>query len=422
MSGSISFRFKKPINWAYAPGLTKAGADGSVGNPGKDGNAVYFIDYELNNSYNIELTQQKLENNFTLSGNSAQISENRTYHSGDLIITNSGNCYRIEKGGDQYYTFSIHYIGRISYNRSNYENKVKTLMVCIIKDPTNGFDTKYNGFVPNNRQYLEEVPGSYGNIYKIKYSRNSVLTPEDIDNIFCINGIWCKFFVITEKPHNQNEKYSVEIRFNNSKTYQFNSISDLSYPNNDPTSLPLGGVFKFNKTLEFPSPNLTKDEFIELLNKSVPDIANYADSSAYFLSDMSMDKVHLFNNDIKLIVTVQNDKTYLSLDGVTLMKAVDSSEQICRRSKPGFSWPDGNTSNVLVPAVYSKYDRDSSIHSYNWRGGESAYFSSYEKADIEKLMTEFIRMADFRIVQHNTINSTVKFIEVTPEFIKIPNE
>ena len=422
MSGSISFRFKKPINWAYAPGLTKAGADGSVGNPGKDGNAVYFIDYELNNSYNIELTQQKLENNFTLSGNSAQISENRTYHSGDLIITNSGNCYRIEKGGDQYYTFSIHYIGRISYNRSNYENKVKELMVCIIKDPTNGFDTKYNGFIPNNRQYLEEVPGSYGNIYKIKYRRNSVLTPGDIDNIFSINSFRCKLFVITEKPHNQNEKYSVEIRFNNSKTYQFNSISDLSYPNNDPTSLPLGGVFKFNKALEFPSPNLTKDEFIELLNKSVPDIANYADSSAYFLSDMSMDKVHLFNNDIKPLVTVQNDKTYLSLDGVTLMKAVDSSEQICRRSKPGFSWPDGNTSNVPVPAVYSKYDGDSSIHSYNWRGGESAYFSSYEKADIEKLMTEFIRMADFRIVQHNIINSTVKFIEVTPEFIKIPNE
>lgn len=422
MSGSTSFRFKKPINWAYAPGLTKAGADGSVGNPGKDGNAVYFIDYELNNSYNIELAQQKLENNFTLSGNSVQISENRTYHSGDLIITSSGNCYRIEKGGDQYYTFSIHYIGRISYNRSNYENKVKALMVCIINDPADGFDSKYNGFVPNNRQYLEETSGSHGNIYKIKYNRNSTLTTADIDNVFCINGIWCKFFVITEEPHNQNEKYSVEIRFNNSKTYQFNSVSDLSYSNNDPTGSPLSGVFKFKKTLEFPSPNLTSDEFTELLSESVPDIANYADSSAYFLSDMSMDKVHLFNNDIKPIATVQNDKTYLSLDGVTRMKAVDSSEQICRRSKPGFSWPDGNTADVPVPAVYSKYDGDSSIHSYNWRGGESAYFSSYEKVDIAKLMTEFMHKADFRIVQHNITNSTVKFIEVTPEFIKIPNE
>lgn len=423
MSGSISFRFKKPINWAYAPGLTKAGVDGSTGNQGKDGNAVYFIDYELNNSYNIELAQQKLENNFTLSGNSVQISENRTYHSGDLIISSSGNCYRIEKGNDPYYTFSIHYIGRISYNRTNYENRIKSLVVCLIKDPDNGFDSKYNGFVPNNRQYLEEISGSNGSIYKIKYDRNTHITPDDIDSVFCINGVWCKFFVITENPHNTNERYSVEVRFNNKKTYQLNSVSNLSYQNNDPTDLPLSGIFNFNKVMEFSSPNLTKEEFVQLQNESVLAVANYGDSSAYFLSDMSLDKMHLFNNDIKSVVTVQDGKTYVSVDGETSVReAEDDTEQIRRRSVPGFSWPDGNTSNVLVPAVYSIYGgNDSSLHNINWRGGESAYFSSYEGDDIVMRIEEFMTKADFRIVQHNTVNSTVKFIEIEPDFIKIPD-
>lgn len=426
MSGSLSFKFKKPINWAYAPGLTKAGADGSIGNTGKNGNAVYFIDYELNNSYNVELAQQKLENNFTLSGNSIQMNENRTYHSGDLIITSNGNCYRIEKGEDSYYTFNINYLGRISYNKTDTENKVIGLYVYFLKDDNYNFDSGYYGFVPNNRQYLESTPGINGDIYKVKYSVNSNTSSTYLDDIFYINGIWCKFFVITEDSSNNNEKYSVEIRFKNKKTYQFNSnsVSDFSsYQNNDPTDSPLSGVFQFNKTLEFPSPNLTMAEFINLRTTTPLEIANY-EGPAYFLSDMSLDKMHLYNNDIKPIVTVQNDKTYISTDGISEVKIAESSEQICRHSIPNFSWPDGNSSaEVLVPAMYSIYNLnesfdDSSLNNINWRGGESAYFSSYNGTNITEIIEDFIKNADFRIIQHNNINSTIKFIEINPEFIE----
>lgn len=420
MSGSTSFRFKKPINWAYAPGLTKAGADGSIGNAGLDGNAVYFIDYELNNSYNIELAQQKLENNFTLSGNSVQISENRTYHSGDLIISSSGNCYRIEKGGDPYYTFSIHYIGRISYNKSNNETKILGLVVCLIKDEESGFSDNYRNFVPNNRQFLEEEDG----IYRIKYTRDTAIDPSN-EEVFRVNGVWCKFLVITETAPYPNEKYSVEVRFENRKTYQFNSVSDLSFQVNDPTAPPLGGIFKFNKTLEFSAPGIVQSDpaadidATRLLESSIAEIANY-EGNPYFLSDMSLDKMHLYNNDIKHIVTKQDDKTYVSLDGISSMKEVYDENIVRRHSVPERSWPDDGTTDVLVPAVYSSYNGSySSLSDINWRGGESTYFSSYDE-DVVKMIYEFIEKAQFRIIQRNTTTGVIKTIEVTPEIKKLP--
>ncbi len=434
MSGSTSFRFKKPINWAYAPGLTKAGADGSTGNAGLDGNAVYFIDYELNNSYNIELAQQKLENNFTLSGNSVQISENRTYHSGDLIITSSGNCYRIEKGGDPYYTFSIHYIGRISYNKSNTETKVVGLVVCILEDEANGLTSTYNGFVPNNRQFLEEVEGTNGSVYKIKYTRDTNIDPSNSE-VFCVNGVWCKFLVVTETATHPNEKYSVEIKFENRKTYQFNSVSDLSFATNDPTVQPLGGVFAFNKTLEFPAQSILQStpgavlDISTLLQSSVTDIATYSgvydgipiyEDKAYFLSDMSLDKVHLYNNDIKPIVTRQNGKTYASIDGVSEVKEIYDTDAIRRRSIPRASWPDGGSDDVLVPCVYSSYNGEyNSYNDVNWRGGESAYFSSYNE-NIIKIIHEFIEKAQFRIIQRITNTGAIKVIDIVPEIKKLP--
>lgn len=424
MSGSISFRFKKPVNWAYAPGLTKAGADGSVGKTGFDGNAIYFIDYELNNSYNIELAQQKLENNFTLSGNSVQISEDREYHSGDIIISDRGSCYRIEKGIDPYYTFSINHIGNFSIPES--VNNVKVLGLAIYKIPENDtYKRSYNNFIPNNRQTLKKVDDNLN--YQVEYRTDSEISynHNTIHPAFSINGLWYKFLVIIEDEeslsNNTNIKYTLEINLKNRKSYHFNSVPDLHYDeHSDPVNPYLYGFFNFNKTLEFSVPVMPKTTF-ENNSNNIDFIINYGNAEPYFLSDMSMDKVHLFGTDIRQMVVRQNNTTYCSIDGVTAMREADSDGMMRRHNTPTHSWPDSEATPgataKLVPAVYSKFDVEAQNDedNINWRGGESAYFSSIKDPElaidsIEKFLTSALENAEFNIVMHNISNGEVKIV------------
>lgn len=419
MSGSTSFRFKKPVNWAYAPGLTKAGVDGSAGNRGTDGNAIYFIDYELNNSYNIELAQQKLENNYTLSGNSVQISEEREYHSGDLIISDSGSCYRIEKGADPYYTFSINYIGRISKaSESMNDAKVTGVGILMLTD-TEEYPRRYEGFVPNNRQYLREEDHKYC----VDYSSDTEVDPEDL-TIYEMNGIWYKFFVFVDGSVGANTDYTVEMRLNNEKTYAFDSVSNFEYEHAsrfDPTTNLLYRVFNFGKTLEFSAPCITREEFLDTMTEQ--ELIEYGDesnASPHFLSDMSMDKVHLFGNDIKELVCVQNGETYASVDGETRMERVESTDIMRRHAIPGRTFPESDSQEVLVPAAYSIFEAtQSSDHEegINWRGGESAYFSSCDPELAIKEMTCFIEShADFKIIIHDKNSGEIK--TVIPDYIQ----
>ena len=71
------FKYKTPVNRNYAPGFVKPGLDGSVGNKGRSGNAVYFVDFDLDNSYDIEMALQKIEHNFILSNDSTKKLEGR---------------------------------------------------------------------------------------------------------------------------------------------------------------------------------------------------------------------------------------------------------------------------------------------------------------------------------------------------------
>lgn len=408
MSGSTSFRFKKPINWAYAPGLTKAGADGSVGNPGSDGNAIYFIDYELNNSYNIELAQQKLENNFTLSGNSSQISEEREYHSGDIIVSNKGNCYRIEKGDDPYYTFSIKYIGKISSETANTEN-IKVLFLHVYRSAANGY---YNNFVPNNRQVLNTENGRY--TVKNRVDADIANDSATQDEVFGINGAWYKFFVITDGTPAPEIEYTVEVKFKNEKTYNFDSVVTPNYYNDhlDPTTNNnLYRFFKFNKVLEFPVVAISKEVYEMLPPES---FETFGDVEPAFLSDMSMDKTHLFGNDVKQLVARKNGKIYCSKDGgCNFMEAVPSVNTVLQtHAAAGKSWPD-ETAEPFVPAVYSVYRNESSPTepNINWRGGESAFFSSYSQNSVVMNIMEYIlKFTEFNIIARNKNTGEIKVV------------
>jgi hypothetical protein len=416
MSGSTSFRFKKPVNWAYAPGLTKAGVDGSVGDKGTDGNAIYFIDYELNNSYNIELAQQKLENNYTLSGNSIKISEEREYHSGDLIVSDRGNCYRIEKGSDPYYTFSINYIGRISTGgNTSEEPKIVGLAIYKLDDIFQEYPRTYYGFLPNNREFLEQDI----NRYFVKYRPDTYISADANPEAFRVYGLWYKFAVLTDEDPSDNIEYTVEVRLRNKKSYHFNSVPELSYGSKtDPVEDSVYRLFEFNKVLEFSVPSMRKEEYEEMTTE---DFVAYG-GEPYFLSDMSLDKVHLFGNDIRQLVCQQNGNTYCSIDGITSMKTIVDDSMMQRHTIPGKCWPDVQ-GEKFVPAVYSsfRYASDPMEYDINWRGGESAYFSSMSDShltDLYKEIEAFVHDAEFRIVMHYKDSGEIKVVDIREPIYK----
>ena len=415
MSGSTSFKFKKPINWAYAPGLATAGIDGSIGNPGADGNAIYFIDYELDNSYNIELAQQKLENNFTLSGNSLQISEKRKYHSGDIIISNAGNCYRIEKGVDPYYTYSIEYIGRLSVPQNfNINFKILGLVVIEVEENNTEYRSIYQGFVPNNRQILKHANNTR---YIVKVTPDMTVNSNNTE-VFEQKGIWYKFLVLTDELVSGNIDFTVEVKLKNKKSYNLDAVSSLDYSvHNDPVNEPLHRIFNFNKTLEFPAPAITR----EIFDSSTSEELLSYQGDPYFLSDFSMDKVHLFGNDIKMLVCTHEGALYASIDGETSMKRVysNSSDILQRHALPGKYWPHAaaNNTTVYVPAVYSSFKNGSLQYmgedDINWRGGESAYFSSITINERKReYMRLFMHDAEFNVIMHNNDSGEIKTIKI----------
>ena len=119
----IVFKYKNPINVSYAPGRTNIGEDGELGSMGKAGNALYFTNLELDNSYNIELTLQKIENNIILSSsNIGNITKIREYKINDLILSNSGKCYKIIQSTSESlfknYKYDIEYIGQFKTKSS----------------------------------------------------------------------------------------------------------------------------------------------------------------------------------------------------------------------------------------------------------------------------------------------------------------
>ena len=410
MSGSNSFKFKKPINWAYAPGISKPGDDGSIGKPGNDGNAIYFIDYELNNSYNIELAQQKLENNYTLSGNSSQINEERKYHSGDIIVSNKGNCYRIEKDNDSYYTFSIKYMGKLSPEIAN-EFKVKISYLVVFSKP----DDSFNNFIPSNRQFLSESE----NKYTVKYcvDTNIYEISDASRNVFELKGVWYGFLVVLNNDISEIEKYdfSVEIKLKNEKTYNFNSIVNPKYNSKlDPTdNNDLNRIFKFNKILEFAASCMLLSEYEANRSNSINLSENV---NFYYVSDMSLDKSHLFGNDVKHLVVHTNGKTYCSKDGYSNMNIVVPTDNVLQtHTLPGKIWPS-SPKEIYVPAVYSSYNLTSnaSESDINWRGGESAYFSSCSTDTVISKIEDFVRNAEFNIIIRDKNSGKIKIINNMP--------
>ena len=355
---ATDFRYKTPVNRNYAPGFVKPGLDGYVGNKGRSGNAVYFVDFDLDNSYDIEMALQKIENNFILANDSIKKLEGREYAVNDLLLSNSGKCYRIiESSPDSIFNnfkYDIEFLGAIKNNTDNNIKHVRIYDVTGLRFYSKktgklikSYDPRQRSCWVNNRT---EKPYST-DFYKLLKDYND-------DEDFALYGAWLKMVAVTSVDDTQKftnkdgltgSSYSFSILLNSNKSYALNGFptentGDPIELGDETYSAGKGIGLNFKKKLEFP--NITtkpesfftptpeqvaknkteRDILIEFLFNEVtkPGANNKAPlCTTSYMSDYSMDSYHPFGNNIMCTLSADNSMWYKS--GVGARETVDDN-------------------------------------------------------------------------------------------------
>ena len=316
----IIFKYKNPINVSYAPGRTDIGEDGELGSIGKAGNALYFTNLELDNSYNIELTLQKIENNIILSssnfGNTTKI---REYKINDLILSSSGKCYKIIQSTSESlfknYKYDIEYVGQFKTKSS--VNAIRVVFKKIT-------DVSADNPVPNNAGLVKDAYEaadyklrtlSYNvKLYGIEYSPDSFyskvvddseITPEEKDKRDkAIESITSGEYV----PY----RYSIQIRLKNTKQF-YNQASPVTVEKLNDTSTGHDAEnadnmrLSFYKTIEIPNVDLFKDSFYE---EGQDDLKEYCNPTLFTVSDSMLDRLHPSKNNVYCTLNNSKDMWY----------------------------------------------------------------------------------------------------------------
>ena len=316
----IVFKYKNPINVSYAPGRTNIGEDGELGSIGKAGNALYFTNLELDNSYNIELTLQKIENNIILSSsNIGNITKIREYKINDLILSNSGKCYKIIQSTSESlfknYKYDIEYIGQ-------FKTKSSVNAIRVVFTKVDGASADYP--VPNNAGLVKDAYEdsdyklrtlSYNvKLYGIEYSPDSFyskivddseITPEEKDKRDnAIKSITSGEYV----PY----RYSIQIRLKNTKQF-YNQASPVTVEKLNDTSTGHDAEnadnmrLSFYKTIEIPNVDLFKDSFYE---EGRNDLKEYCNPTLFTVSDSMLDRLHPSKNNVYCTLNNSKDMWY----------------------------------------------------------------------------------------------------------------
>lgn len=131
-------------------GFVEQGINGNKGSDGVPGSSLYFINYDPSNSYYKELVQKRLESNYILSSNNNTKLSGRTYRTGDIIMANNKNMYRvIDTKSNSKYKFDIEYVGTIVTDEVQAEDNFSNAFVDV---ELVGYDSSIKDcIVPTNR-------------------------------------------------------------------------------------------------------------------------------------------------------------------------------------------------------------------------------------------------------------------------------
>ena len=383
------FKYKTPVSRNYAPGFVKCGLDGSVGSKGRSGNAVYFVDFDLDNSYNIEMALQKIEHNFILANDSIKKLEGREYGVNDLLLSNSGKCYRIiESSKDSLFNnfkYDIEFLGEIKNNTNNNIKHVRIYDVTGLRFYSNktgklikSYDPKQKSCWVNNRSEKPYTTDFY-----------TLMEEYNDDEDFSLYGAWLKMVAVTATDDSQKftnkdgltgSSYSFSILLNSNKSYSLNGFpceySGEPVELGDEThSAGKGMSLNFKKKLEFPniavkpesffmpdkdSGKTEKDILIDFLFNEVTKPGTKSKvplCTTSYMSDYSMDSYHPFGNNI--MCTLSADGTMWYKSGVNSRTLVESGSKTYKNIPESLSLSDDI--NELVSGGSVQHKRLSTI-------------------------------------------------------------
>lgn len=326
---AITFKYRNHLNLSYAPGVSYPGKDGLPGKKGISGNSMYFVDFDLDNSYSIDLALQKIENNNILTNDSNLTVNNRPYKVNDLLVSNTGNVYKIveavnDEAKAKNYKFDIKFLGKLHHSVENDAIKVVIYDITglVLKDSANQvvkyYPARQKCCVPTNR--------SEKSLRTKTYTEENDMVSEEVDTHmnptdkdFYMYGTWIKPVLWVGKDLTTEEtvsskrlKYSLQIELNNKKEIIGTRIPGSKDSLN----------FNFNKVLEFANPGIIAsdssvstaniiytDEF--LLGLRDVDNVSHSKFKAIYLSDMQMDKFHPCTNNIQCTLNKEDEKQLL---------------------------------------------------------------------------------------------------------------
>lgn len=302
---AVTFKYRNHMNLSYAPGISIPGKDGPAGKKGTSGNSMYFVDFELNDSYSIDLALQKIENNKILTNDSNLDINSRPYKANDLLVSNSGNVYKIiNSSGDtsKNYKFDIKFLGKLHKSVENDAVKmviydITGLVVENYKRQVKYYPARQKCCVPTNRCEKPVSGAAYEN------------------SDFYMYGTWIKpvlwagtDMTTTSTPLDKRLKYSLILELHNEK-----KLTGVQIPGQSNSV-----DFKFNKILEFSAPGIAamdssiSPQDVIFTDEFLLGLSGHAHSKykTIYLSDMFMDKYHPFKNNIQCTLSADKSAWY----------------------------------------------------------------------------------------------------------------
>mgnify|MGYP006934502662 CR=1 FL=1 len=285
---AIVFKYKNPKNREYAPGFVNMGQNGESGHQGSHGNSLFILDYELNNSYNIELTLQKIDKNLSLSSLDTSLNNllsKRPYKEGDILMTSDKIFYKLIKSSSSSlfnnYKFDIKKLGGV---RNSYKSNIKSIKIFDFTGTT----ILYDAYINSNE--MAEVKKEYSSVIKTCYPNHKYENAKARENfydndssVFYNNCVWLKFVCVVDNKISNNSNnlvdklnsyiYSLEMNLYNEKLIDNNCIPSKTYEYEPgDSSIYSSDLSKykipFYKKLEIPNISVISDK-------------NYLDDSAY---------------------------------------------------------------------------------------------------------------------------------------------
>lgn len=311
---AITFKYKNHLSLSYAPGISIPGKDGLPGKKGISGNSMYFVDFDLDNSYSIDLALQKIENNKILTNDSDISINQRPYKANDILISNTGNVYKIvtaknDKLKTKNYKFDIKFLGKIHKPIQNDAVKlviydITGLIIENCEGRVKAFPARQLSCVPTNR--CEPID---------PFGTNTINSGSDLDHFYMYGAwikpvLWVNTDLTTEKtPLEKRLKYSFLMELNNTKEL----IGKRKPGSTDSIK------FNFNKNLEFVNPGIAaidssvvSPEELIFTDEFLTGLSGYRHSQykTIYLSDMFMDKFHPSNNNIQCTLDDKSNTWY----------------------------------------------------------------------------------------------------------------